>query len=411
MQANKHICIITQSHLCRNPRVVKEARLLSRYYDITIINNTYDASLSIEDEELIAGYNIKLISIAQLQNKNFISITDRLIKKLADWLVKFIGIQTHLALGYGAGRFVSAALKLNADAYIGHQELGLYCGCRLMEHGKRVGFDFEDWYSADLLPDAMSYRPVKLLRRLEKKALQKGICNITTSNILAVELAGAYNCPEPTVVYNVFNKRDDLMQAGKTYEQPLKLFWFSQTIGRGRGLEQLIKLSAVVKFSLEIHLLGNIDIDFRSELIGIIPAQHQLFFHGLVPDKQLADKIAGFDIGLALELATPPSRDLTITNKFFQYIQAGLPVIASHTQGQKEAFEKFKPGIMLSQHYSEDDGIQLSAWLSNQAELIAARERSIEAAQYYNWENQANQLLSAASRLLEAPFNQTKHAC
>ncbi|PAW93472.1 hypothetical protein CKK33_08205 [Mucilaginibacter sp. MD40] len=411
MQANKHICIITQSHLCRNPRVVKEARLLSRYYNVTIINNTYDAALSIEDEELIAGYNVKLISISQLQNKNIISFTDRLIKKMADWLVKFTGIQTHLALGYGADRFVSAALKLNADAYMGHQELGLYCGCRLLDDGKRVGFDFEDWYSADLLPDAISYRPVKLLRRLEKKALQKGICNITTSNILAVELAGVCNCPEPTVVYNVFNKRDDLLQANKTYEQPLKLFWFSQTIGRGRGLEQFIKLSTAVNHSLEIHLLGNVDADFRSELIGITPAQHQLFFHGPVPDKQLADKIAGFDIGLALELATPPSRDLTITNKFFQYIQAGLPVIASNTRGQTEAFKKFKPGIMLSQHYSEYDGIQLSAWLSNQAELIAARERAIEAAQYYHWENQANQLLSAASRLLEAPFNQTKHAC
>lgn len=410
MKANKHICIITQSHLCRNPRVVKEARLLSRYYDVTIINNTYDAALSIEDEQLITGYNIKLVSISQLQNKNIISFTDRLIKKIADWLVKFTGIQTHLALGYGARRFVSAALKLNADAYIGHQELGLYCGCRLLDDGKRVGFDFEDWYSSDLLPDAMSYRPIKLLRRLEKKALQKGICNITTSNILAAELARVYNCTEPAVVYNVFNKRDDLLQTSKTYEQPLKLFWFSQTIGRGRGLEQFIKLSAVVKFSLEIHLLGNVDTGFRSKLIGITPAQHQLFFHGLVPDKQLADKIAAFDIGIALELSTPPSRDLTITNKFFQYIQAGLPVIASNTRGQTEAFEKFEPGIILSQHYSEDDGIQLLAWLSNQAELIAARKRAIEAAQYYHWENQVDQILSAASRLLDAPLNYTEHA-
>jgi glycosyltransferase involved in cell wall biosynthesis len=48
--------------------------------------------------------------------------------------------------------------------------------------------------------------------------------------------------------------------------------------------------------------------------------------------------IARHDIGLALEPTDPPSRNLTITNKFFQYLNAGLAIIASDTAGQREAF-------------------------------------------------------------------------
>jgi glycosyltransferase involved in cell wall biosynthesis len=154
------------------------------------------------------------------------------------------------------------------------------------------------------------------------------------------------------------------------------------------------------KNKLELHLLGNIYAVYRTYLIGIMPGQHQLIFHDLVPDKKLADKITCFDIGLALELNTPASRDYTITNKFFQYIQSGLPVIANKTQGQNEAFEKFRPGFLLSQNPDSQEIQRLEEWLNNPVELTAACDRVTEAAGFYNWEKESGKLTACIQNLL-----------
>ena len=46
--------------------------------------------------------------------------------------------------------------------------------------------------------------------------------------------------------------------------------------------------------------------------------------------------IATYDVGLALEPNTPLNKDLTISNKILQYLNAGLAVFATPTQGQRE---------------------------------------------------------------------------
>ena len=400
MRVKKHICIITQSHLCRNPRVVKEAKTLSAQYKITIINSTFSKELSIQDGELIKGFDIEVLTIAKLQDNNFASWFYRLVKRMAGCMVKKLSVQTPFALGYAAKRYLPAALKLNADAYICHQELGLYCGTKLLKHHKNIAFDFEDWYSEDLPLQSRSERPVLLLKKAETTALKYGGYCITTSNVLAAKLSEVYKSKAPGVIYNVFNSRKDLLLKEKDFSDPLKLFWFSQTIGPGRGLERFIKLTTAIKTRLELHLLGNITTEYKTYLNEALPLQHNLYFHDVVPDQGLASKIAEFDIGLALELNTPLSRDYTITNKFFQYLQAGLPVIATETHGQNEAFEKLRPGFMLSQAPDKDEMTRLANWLNNKAELVAARKRAIEAAKYYNWEIESEKLLAHVEKLL-----------
>jgi hypothetical protein len=148
---HKKICIITQSHLCRNPRVLKEALALAADgYQVVILNSTHSSELRNEDLVLIKNTDIELIAVATLEKGSFTSFIHRLTKKLGDTLVKKFGLQTHLALGYASGCYKGLTLKQNADLYIGHQELDLYCGVELLKAGKKVVFDLEDWYSQDL---------------------------------------------------------------------------------------------------------------------------------------------------------------------------------------------------------------------------------------------------------------------
>lgn len=381
--AGKKICIVTQSHLCRNPRVLKEALALAGAgYLVTIINSTYDRSLAIEDRSLINDQNINLIPVARLESGGLLSFGDRLLKKTGDALVRYFKIQTPLALGYAALRYKTIALKQNADLYICHQELGLYCGVQLLRSKKKTAFDFEDWYSEDLLNEARQKRPIRLLKKLEQCALQNGAFCFTTSHAMANELSKIYKARTPSTVYNSFATDEEVLLRPKLFEPPLKLLWFSQTIGPGRGLEAFLRLIAKTGLRLEVHLLGAVTIAYKEELTAIQDT-HPVFFHAPVPAGELAGKIADFDIGLALEETHPRSRDLTITNKFFQYIQSGLPVIATATSGQVEIFSKHKPGFLVDDYDSPGLLKRLESWLQNTAELKSARDSGIALAHEY----------------------------
>jgi glycosyltransferase involved in cell wall biosynthesis len=398
---NKRICIATQSHICRNPRVLKEAVTLSKEgYSITVLTAIYSEKLLQEDLLLLKGTNITYEFYSDLRAPGIKSYMTRLVRRVAVELQLKLHIESALSLGFHIGTLLKKCSAYAAGLYIMHQELPTIIGTKLIKQGFKVAFDIEDWYSEDLLPIAQIRRPVKLLKKTEAEAVNNGVYCSTTSVALAYQLSSVYSSKEPEVIYNVFPARPDLT-ANKTIGSPVKLFWFSQTIGPGRGLEEFIKLLRSIDTKLELHLLGNISDSYRNDLKATIPAKHRLFFHELVSEKELAGKIAEFDVGLALELQSPPNRNYTITNKFFQYLQAGLPIIASETAGQNEAFDKFEPGFKLSQNPGNDEIVKLDEWLGNKDALIAAQQKAIAAAHFYNWENESKKLINLVKNALE----------
>ncbi|MCO5947683.1 hypothetical protein [Mucilaginibacter flavidus] len=397
------IGILSQSHLCRNPRVLKEAITLSKNgYEVCILNVVFSKQLQQQDFDLVVDYpSISIQNVSDLSLNNFYTFCDKVIFRLGGFFVKYLKIDNPMALGYGTHKHLKKSKGLNADLYICHQELAAYTGTRLIKAGRNVAFDLEDWYSADLLPAAREKRPVRLLKKIEYIALTQGLFCTTTSHALADELARVYKSKRPEVIYNVFPFQGDLHKRRKNFAKSLNLFWFSQTIGPGRGIEEFIALLKYLNTKISLNLLGTADPVYKKKLLSLIPKRHELYFHDLVGENELAQKISDFDIGLALELDHPPSRNFTVTNKFFQYLQAGLPVIATETAGQKEIFTKFKPGFMLPQHPAKADIDRLIAWLNNPNAIQAARTAAGAAALYFSWDAESSKILRLTSNALE----------
>jgi glycosyltransferase involved in cell wall biosynthesis len=115
--------------------------------------------------------------------------------------------------------------------------------------------------------------------------------------------------------------------------------------------------------------------------------------------------IARYDIGLALEHSEPASRDLTITNKILQYLNAGLAVIATPTAGQREVFAH-SPAIGLLLDLTAPvaaTAARLDA-LIRDPELPARRAAARQLAETrYCWEREAPRLLALVAGALERP--------
>jgi glycosyltransferase involved in cell wall biosynthesis len=371
--------------------VLKEAIALDEAgHQVHVLNSIHSIALLNEDLSLIAGTKISYEAISDASANSFTTLRDKLFRKIGTMLVKKFRIQNPNALGYGLNRYIKRCRELAADLYICHQELPTYVGTVLLKHGYKVGFDLEDWYSEDLSVQKRMRRPVDLLKKLERTALNKGVFCITTSHAMAFAMAQRYSSKVPNVIYNVFEPVS--VETIAKSSNPMRLIWFSQTIGFDRGIEEFIAGLNMAEKSYELHLLGNCAVGFNEIILGLINSRHKVIFHSLKPVNELMPFLSSFDIGLALEKSCFDSRTYTITNKLFQYIESGLPVIASRTSGQDEIMNRYQCGWQVDLETPD-----IVATVLNNIEprnWKEMRERAISASKYLDWNNEKKKLLS-----------------
>jgi glycosyltransferase involved in cell wall biosynthesis len=127
-------------------------------------------------------------------------------------------------------------------------------------------------------------------------------------------------------------------------------------------------------------------------------------FISFVSPESLPDKLAEFDLGLALEPRRFSSRDLTITNKIFQYMNAGLAVVATDSAGQGEVLRAAPDaGLLVAAHETGELARQLDRLLADPARLRTMQAAARRAAEEkFCWEREAPRLLAAVERALAA---------
>lgn len=411
-----HVGIVTGAHLCRNPRVVKEGTALREAgHRVTVLGPVIDDQLYEVDRSIVREGGFEHQVTVDLRDAPITRTRHRLIRRMGIEAVSRLGWERPEALGYGVRATLIAARDLGADLTIGHQEVGAYVACSLMNEGYKVGADIEDWYSEDLPLEARVGRPVELLRRCEAQLVRHGRHVTTTSKALASALAQAYDGPEPTPIYNAFPWAERTQVDGVARDRANRslpsLHWVSQTIGPGRGLETLCEALHQVSRPVEVHLRGRAEEADMRWMKARFPSDlgHRLVCHDLVPPSELLSRIAEHDIGLALENCDPPSRDLTVTNKIMHYLVAGLAVVATDTKGQREIARAVPEGVKICRG-GDADGMarQINTFVEVPEAIDQAKAAALDAARkQFCWERQVPVLLASVDRALaEKPIVQ-----
>lgn len=399
---HKKICIISDLHISANPRVWKEAGTLSRNgYDVTIVTIDNSAVHQQRDKAILAklGSNVKYV-VADCIIPNQISPFRRLFYKfrtVVARLLKNFNYDTVYLISNVHSRIYNGARKVNADLYIGHVDVSLIVGKKLIKAGYKVAFDIEDWYSEDYLN---KYRPVGLLRKLESFAIRNGIYVSCPSLAMAKALSDRYDSNKQVhVLYNGFES-EPYIHMNKSTETAISLVWFSQTVGVGRGIERIIAALGNVSLPVKLVLIGDCSAQYRSKLDSLFPfnSGHSLEVIGQVPHHDLHKLLTTFDIGLALENNYPLNKTKTISNKILQYLQAGIKVLATNTDGQVEVANHFPDAVMVV------DAVDESDW-SKQLELLIAKtidsKNVVERLNaVFSWEQQEKKLLQLVSNVL-----------
>ena len=399
------IAIVSAFHLSRNPRVLKEATLLGHAgYEVTVIHVSAHPGYEALDQRLLGMAPFRRLKIDYLSRQP-VARAAAFSQRLRVWLARKLNrrFDLNFAAALGPGTALRrAAARINPDLTIVHTEAAAWAGVQLLRRGWQVAADFEDWYSEDLLPGDRRYLPGRKLREIEGELLRRAAFVTTTSAAMAAALQERYGGPPPVVVTNCFPL--DPAPGPRPPDRPPRLVWFSQTVGAGRGLEAFLSAWSLHPDPPSITLIGEPVTGYRESLLGGLPDRlhSRVILHPWVEPDALPALLATFDVGLALEPREPRNKDLTISNKILQYLNAGLAVLASDTAGQREVLAHSPDaGIVIAPEDRLGSALALERLVGNRTALARRQTAARKLAEdVYCWEKESSRLLATIERAL-----------
>lgn len=390
----KKITLLTTGQPSTNPRLVKEADALAAAgYEVTVLYSHWAAWAVKTDKKLLAAKPWNAVQVGgSPQNQSWKWYYTRLRKKLSrsperalcrtfdELLFKAIRTPTNLYIAHNLGALPAAALAAKKT-------------------GKPFGFDAEDFHREE---EDLGLPQSHLKAEVESKYLPKAAYTTAASPLIGAAYKNIFSSKQWLPVLNVFSLRQQPDFRGGN-PGPIRLFWFSQTIGRHRGLEDVLEsLSLLTDLPVEITLQGSCGPNEKAWLEASVRPPHVLRLLPPAAEDDLIQEAANHHLGLALERRTPPNRNICLTNKIFTYLLAGNAVIASDTDAQKQFMEQY-PGI--GRVYPIGDAQALAQIIrhyhENREELEATRRRAWELARTeLNWEKEQTKFLQLIEHVL-----------
>jgi glycosyltransferase involved in cell wall biosynthesis len=256
--------------------------------------------------------------------------------------------------------------------------------------GTPYAVDLEDFHSGETsgpgapLVDALAARI--------ERAVLAGAAFVTTSSEAIASAYAERDGVRSTVIENTFALPPRAPDVSRIDPERLRVYWFSQTIGPGRGLEDAILALGRAGVAAHLALRGRPQPGYLDALT-VLAAAHaprvDVVHLPPAPPDAMVDCARGYDVGLALEQMTPLNRQLCLTNKAFTYILAGMAVAITDTPGQHALGADLGRAAAL---VPAGDVAALAAafarWAGDPAELDCAKRTAWTAAtRRWHWEH------------------------
>ncbi len=397
----KHVCLITPGNLSSTPRLLREAQSLRKHgYQVSVIAGTLFAPLEAADRSLATANDFNFIKPAR---PAVLWLLDRTLSKLArccaKWSLPLPFSLEALALNPITWSLTQSAQSISADIYIGHCLAGLYAAVRSAKsNGAISGFDIEDFHAAEQnWESSEKWKPAAIHHQMQ--TLLPDCAHLTSASPgIQTEILTHYNI-RSEVLLNTYPLSEapakQTTLPSPTKNSPAKLYWFSQTIGPDRGLEEALRIIAVMHTPCELYLRGYIQGEYRQFLIdlavGLGLKQSQLIFLVPAAADQMVKLSSGYHLGLCLEHSIPKNRDLCLTNKIFSYLLAGTPLWLSSTTAHRQLFPQLNEAACMTDVKEKTQSAeQLDRFLTDTIKYSKARHESWQLGQnLYHWDKES----------------------
>jgi glycosyltransferase involved in cell wall biosynthesis len=168
---------------------------------------------------------------------------------------------------------------------------------------------------------------------------------------------------------------------------------FAGAISRIRGIGELADAMALTKPGRRLHLVGPMAHDGIAARVEASAGRPAIDVLGTVDRQRVADEMATAVCGVVTFLDAPNHVDAQ-PNKLFEYMSAGIPVIASHFELWRSLIEGERCGLCVDPADSRAIAEAIDFLFDNPAEAEEMGRRGRAAIELrLNWETQAEALL------------------
>lgn len=406
------ICLVTPGHVASTPRLVKNADALAAAgYRVHVVAGRNFPPVDPLDAEIFSRARWTWTIVDRGSRSQ--ALVERLSRRAARARLRLIGggvAAASLGLRAPVYRLMEAAKRVRARFYFGHGLPGLPAAAGAARAGGvPYGFDAEDFHDAET-EEAQADPVEAAIRRLLQSRLLPG-CRLFTagSPLIAREYARVYG-REAIPLLNVFPLDEappaPLEPDPPGPDRPARAYWFSQTIGPGRGLEAAAAAFARMDTPVEMLLRGFPAAGYAERLAAAAATAgygRPIRFLPPAASAEMARLSAPHDLGLCVEESTPRNHDLCLANKIFVYLLAGIPQLLSPTAAHLDfAPELGEAAIVADRRDPTETARRLDALLRDPARRASARSRAWELARSrYCWDVEKEKFLSAVAEIVD----------
>lgn len=231
----------------------------------------------------------------------------------------------------------------------------------------------------------------RLVKRIEGVMARRCDGVISVSNAAGAWLQGQYGLKNLIVVTNC-------PMIGNVEQQPKSEHFELLCHGMfapDRGYEELIDCAAMVApYDIQVRLRGygvrTQEYRDRAAATG----QKNIFFSEKVPSDMVCSAASASHVGVALTRPVSKSYELTVSNKLFEYLAAGLPVILSDVPEHRMLNKHYHFGIILDE-ISPEALAEAAILLKEDQELYyRLRDNAVLASRELCFEKEGKKLIS-----------------
>lgn len=222
---------------------------------------------------------------------------------------------------------------------------------------------------------------------IEKKFVPKFKKGYTVSHSIAAKFKELYGV-EYEVIRNLPLLHPDFQQPVKKE----KTLLYQGAVNEARGLEFLIPAMKNINARLDIYGDGNF-MDQVKTLITANNLQDKVLLKGKVQPGELDTVTQSAYIGMNLVEHIGLNQYYSLANKFFDYINNGLPQVTMNFPEYKRINDAFETAVLIDDLQTETLTRAVNNLLNNDPLYTRLQQNCLKARQVLNWQNEEKKLI------------------
>ena len=227
----------------------------------------------------------------------------------------------------------------------------------------------------------------KAWEKIENKAVPQYKSGYTVSESIAEEFQKRFH-----VRYQII-RNTPLFRSFDRLPAVEKFLLYQGAVNEARGFEYLIPAMKRVNCKLIICGDGNF-MQQLGELVNINRLQDKIELKGMLPPDELWKISQQAYVGIGLAENEGLNQYLSLNNRFFDYIHAGLPQITMNYPEYQKINKQFEVAVLIDDLDPEKIAAAINNLLADDVLYKRLRENCLKARQEVNWQNEEKKILA-----------------